>query len=301
MLRRKALDALTDLAAFHERRGEYESAQRYALRQIEIEPWRELAYRQLMRALALNGQRTEALAHYDQCRAVLAKELGVEPEAETVALVVQIRTGQLTPAHEPPPGNLPVPLTRFIGREQEMAEVKQLLATTHLLTLTGPGGVGKTRLALQVAADVSGDYADGVWLVELAALAQPAPVPQAVATALNLCEESQRPLLDTLSDCLRDKQLLLVLDNCEHLVQACAELADRLLRVAPRLRIIATSRESLHITGERVYQVPSLRVPDASVAHRMTLAELTQYESVRLFMDRAASVKSNLAVTSANA
>jgi len=301
MLRRKALDALTDLAAFHEWRGEYASAQRYALRQIEIEPWRELAYRQLMRALALNGQRTEALAHYDQCRAVLAKELGVEPEAETVALVVQIRTGQLTPAHEPPPGNLPVPLTRFIGREQEMAEVKQLLATTHLLTLTGPGGVGKTRLALQVAAEVGGDYADGVWLVELAALAQPAQAPQAVATALNMCEESQRPLLDTLSDCLRDKQLLLVLDNCEHLVQACAELAERLLRVAPRLRIIATSRESLRVTGERVYLVPSLRVPDASAAHRMTLAELTQYESVRLFMDRAASVQSNLAVTSANA
>ncbi len=301
MLRRKALDALTGLAAFHERRGEYESAQRYALRQIELEPWRELAYRQLMRALALNGQRTEALTHYDQCREVLAKELGVEPEAETVALVVQIRTGPLTPAHELPPGNLPVPLTRFIGREQEMAEVKQLLATTHLLTLTGPGGVGKTRLALQVAAEVSGDYADGVWLVELAALAQPPQAPQAVATALNMCEESQRPLLATLSDCLRDKQLLLVLDNCEHLIQACAELADRLLRVAPRLRILATSRESLHITGERVYQALPLRVPDIAAANRMTLAELTQYESVRLFMDRAASVQSNLTITSAAA
>lgn len=301
MLRRKALDALAGLAAFHEWRGEYESAQRDALRQIELEPWRELAYRQLMRALALNGRRTEALAHYDQCRDRLANDLGIAPEAETVALVVQIRTGQLTPAHKPPPSNLPVPLTRFVGREQEMAEVKRLLATTHLLTLTGPGGVGKTRLALQVADDVSGDYAEGVWLVELAALAQPAPVPQAVATALNMCEESPRPLLDTLSDCLHDKQLLLVLDNCEHLIQACAELADRLLRVAPRLRIIATSREALHITGERVYQVPPLHIPEAAAAHHMTLAELTQYESVRLFMDRAASVQSNLADTSANA
>jgi len=194
MLRRKVLDALTCLAAFHERRGEYESAQRDALRQIEIEPWRELAYRQLMRALALNGQRTEALAHYDQCRERLAKELGVEPEAETVALVVQIRTGQLTPAHRPPPSLLPVPLTRFVGREQEMAAVKQLLATTHLLTLTGPGGVGKTRLALQVAGEVGGDYADGVWLVELAALAQPAPVLQSRRHGAQLVRRIAAPI-----------------------------------------------------------------------------------------------------------
>jgi len=301
MLRRQALDALVSLAACHERRGEYESARRHALRQIEIEPWRELAYRQLMRALALDGQRSEALAQYDKCCRVLAQELGVEPEAETVALVVQIRTGELVPVRELPANNLPVSLTSFIGREQEKAAVKRLLATTHLLTLTGPGGVGKTRLALQVAADVSGDFTDGVWFVELASLAQPALVPQAAATVLNMCEEAQRPLLETLSDCLAGKELLLVLDNCEHLIEACAQLADKLLRVAPNLHIIATSREALHITGERVYQVPSLPVPHASRSQQMAVSDLVQYESVRLFIDRAVSVKSNVALTDANA
>src|SRR5204862_4100040 len=136
--------------------------------------------------------------------------------------------------------NLPVQLTSFVGREREMAEVKRLLATAHLLTLTGSGGCGKTRLALQVAAEVAEQFADGVWLVELAALTDAALVPQSVATALGVREEPGRPLTATLTEYLRPKSLLVVLDNCEHLLSACAELADGLLRACPKLRIVAS-------------------------------------------------------------
>src|SRR5207247_1613073 len=157
----------------------------------------------------------------------------------------------------------PAPLTSFIGREQAMAEVKQLLAATRLLTLTGSGGCGKTRLSLQVAADLLEAYANGVWLVELAALADPALVPQMVAAALGVREEPGRPLTATLTDYLRPKQALLVLDNCEHLLAACAQLAESLLQACPKLRILASSREWLGIRGEQTYRVPSLSVPDS--------------------------------------
>jgi predicted ATPase len=149
-------------------------------------------------------------------------------------------------------------LTRFIGREEAMAEVKQLLATTRLLTLTGSGGCGKSRLALQVAADLLEESPDGVWLVELAAFADPSLVPQAVASALGVREEPGRPLTETLADYLKPRTLLLVLDNCEHLLAACAQLAEGLLRSCPSLRMLTSSREGLGIGGEQTYRVPSL-------------------------------------------
>ncbi|MBI3962615.1 MAG: AAA family ATPase, partial [Deinococcus sp.] len=151
--------------------------------------------------------------------------------------------------------NLPVPLTRLIGREGEVAAVKRVLGITRLLTLTGAGGCGKTRLALQVAAELVETFANGVWLVELAALADPALVPQVVAAALGVREEPGRPLIETLTDSLRPKQLLLVLDNCEHLAVACAALATTLLRSCPGLRLLMTSREKLGIIGETTWRV----------------------------------------------
>jgi hypothetical protein len=166
--------------------------------------------------------------------------------------------------------NLPAQLTSFIGREREMAEVKQLLATTRLLTLTGSGGCGKTRLALQVAADLLEEYADGVRLVELAALDDPALVPQTVASALGVREEPGRPLTATLTDSLKPKALLLVLDNCEHLLTACAQLADALLRSCPSLRMLASSREGLGLGGEQTYRVPSLAMPQAADVRSQT-------------------------------
>jgi predicted ATPase/class 3 adenylate cyclase len=194
--------------------------------------------------------------------------------------------------------NLPVHLTSFIGREQEMAEAQRLLTNTRLLTLTGSGGCGKTRLALQVAAEVAEQFADGVWLVELAALADAALVPQSVATALGVREEPGRSLTTTLTEYLRPRSLLLVLDNCEHLLAACAQLADALLRACPKLRIVTSSREGLGIVGEQTYRVPSLAVPDPRDAS--PVERLLEVEAIQLFSDRARLSQPSFAVTEAN-
>lgn len=197
------------------------------------------------------------------------------------------------------PNNLPIQLTSFIGREGELETVTRLLASTRLLTLTGPGGCGKTRLALQVAAELVRGFGDGVWCVELAALSDQSLVPQAVAVALGIREEPGRPLLETLTDALRPKSLLLVLDNCEHLVGACAEVADALLRTCPGLEILTTSREPLGITGEHLWRVPSLTVPAEQSPKILDI--LLQHESVRLFVERAAAVLHGFALTTQNA
>jgi predicted ATPase/class 3 adenylate cyclase len=211
------------------------------------------------------------------------------------------------PAEEFPPlrslqafaNNLPVQATSFIGRERDIAEIQRLLSSARLLTLNGAGGVGKTRLALQAAADLLETYGDGVWLVELAPLADPDLVPQTVAFALGVREEPGRPFTQTLADYLRNKKLLLLLDNCEHLVDACARLADTLLRSCPDLQILATSREALGVPGERTYRLPSLGLPDPARLPPMDV--LAQFESVRLFRERAQLHQPAFAVTAANA
>jgi predicted ATPase/class 3 adenylate cyclase/Tfp pilus assembly protein PilF len=215
------------------------------------------------------------------------------------------------PARFPPlksldshPNNLPTQLTTFVGREREMSEVEALLKTTRLLTLTGPGGAGKTRLSLQVAANVLHDYADGVWLVELAPLADPALVAQEITSALGGREEPGRPLSVTLTEYLKPRSLLLLLDNCEHLAAACAQTAAALLRACPKLCILATSRERLDVPGETLWRVPSLSLPDPRRLPRRRgslVASLTRYESVRLFVDRSASILPSFAVTEENA
>jgi predicted ATPase/DNA-binding SARP family transcriptional activator/class 3 adenylate cyclase len=182
--------------------------------------------------------------------------------------------------------NLPAQLTSFIGREQEIAELKDLLATTRLVTLTGAGGSGKTRLALQVAGDLVSEYPDGVWLVELAALSDAKLVGAVVARALGVQEEPSRPLVETLTDTLRAKRLLLVLDNCEHLLAACAGLAEGLLQACPQITVLATSRQPLAIAGETAWAVPTLSVPAA--AETGTVDALAS-EAVRLFIERARS------------
>jgi non-specific serine/threonine protein kinase len=203
-----------------------------------------------------------------------------------------------------PRHNLPLQLTSFVGREQALAEVGRLLATTRLLTLTGAPGVGKTRLALQLAGEGREAYADGVWLVELAPLADPALVPQAVATAVGVREQPGRRLVDTLADAVRGQELLLVLDNCEHLVEACATLADRLLRAGPRLRVLATSREALGIAGETTWWVAPLALPAAepmAAAGSERLAALEANEAVQLFVERARAAQPAFALTERNA
>jgi predicted ATPase/class 3 adenylate cyclase len=195
--------------------------------------------------------------------------------------------------------NLPARLTRFIGRDREMAELKRLLTSSRLVTLTGAGGCGKTRLALQVAGDLLADNADGVWLVELAPLADPALVPQAVGAVLGVREVPGRPLDQTLCEYLRSRQLLLVLDNCEHLITACAHLAEALVHACPDLRILATTREALGITGETPYNIPPLSLPNAR--QQPDREGLLQSDAVRLFVDRAATALPTFTVTDQNA
>lgn len=195
--------------------------------------------------------------------------------------------------------NLPSQLSSFIGREREIAKVKQLFSTTRLLTLTGSGGCGKTRLALQAAAEQLPAFDDGVWLVELASVSDANLLAQKVAFALNLREQLGRPLVATIADYLQNKHLLLVVDNCEHLITPCAELVDTLLRGCPHLRILATSREALRTAGEISLRVPSLSLPDRS---RLPSPEsLAQYEAIRLFTERAAAALPTFTLTSQNA
>jgi len=158
--------------------------------------------------------------------------------------------------------NLPVPRTSFVGREEEVAEVRKLLDTTRLLTLAGPGGAGKTRLALEVAKSVHPEYLHGTWLVELAPVADPDRVPNALASSLRIREQPGRELLDTLLAALGHRRLLVVLDNCEHLVDASARLVETLLSVGAGLKIMATSREPLGVAGEEIWRIPSLPLPD---------------------------------------
>ncbi len=197
------------------------------------------------------------------------------------------------------PNNLPQQVTSFIGREKEVTEVRALLEKSRLVTLTGSGGSGKTRLALQAAAEILDGSGDGVWLVELAALTDPGLVPQTVANVLGLREEAGKSLTQSLAEHLKSKFLLLVLDNCEHLLDACASLADALLRNCPNVLIVATSREGLGIAGETTYRVPSLSLPDPT--QPQTPESLSHYESVRLFIERAVQVKTGFNVTKQSA
>ena len=187
-----------------------------------------------------------------------------------------------------PPNNLPLRLSSFIGRGREVAELQTVLSDHRLITLTGPGGAGKTRLAIEVASEVVHDFRDGAWLVELAPLSDPDLVAQAVAQALGVREAPGRPLIGALLEHLEGREALLVLDNCEHLIDACATLADALLRLCPKVRILASSREALSISGERTWPVPSLSSPDF---HNLPpVQDLKSYEAIRLFVERARAV-----------
>lgn len=273
----------------------------------------EPAYRALMIAHSGLGDRSSMVAIHQRCVDALRRELDLEPSEITRALYEQLAQGAIShtgtpgplpvgrPTPAASPANLPRQLTSFIGRESEIAEVKRLLAASasRLVTLTGSGGCGKTRLALQTGNELRADYPQGVWFVELAPVVDPALLPQAVAAALDLREEPSRPILATLMDYLRARKSLLILDNCEHVIEASAHLAEALLRACADLHILASSREALGIAGETAFRVPSLSTPDP---HQSLPAEgLPQYEAVRLFIDRAALALPSFRVTDDNA
>jgi predicted ATPase/class 3 adenylate cyclase len=191
--------------------------------------------------------------------------------------------------------NLPTQLTTFIGRERELSEAQAKLSSARLLTLIGPGGTGKTRLSLQIAANQIDRFKDGVWLVELAPIADPAFIASTIAAVFEIREAQGVPLINLLIDYLRAKELLLVLDNCEHLVEASAHIADQLLHTCPKLKIVSSSREALGIDGETVYRVPSLSLPDRSSS------DLMEYEATQLFIERATKAEPRFHATTENA
>ncbi len=200
---------------------------------------------------------------------------------------------------ETSPNNLAQQLNSFIGRERETVEVKAMLSANRLVTLLGMGGIGKSRLSVQLGAEVMDDYPDGVWLIELAPLSDPQLVAQAVASVLGVKEEGGRPVIEALVKFVRDRELLIILDNCEHVVHACAELTKQLLQAGPQLKVLASSRDPLQIAGETAYHVPTLSAPGPNT--KVTLAELAQHEAVRLFIDRATAAQPAFRVTEKNA
>ena len=250
---------------------------------------------------------THELVRHDLPDRAQLRELGNHrlrdfPRAEQIYQVVVPDLPDAFPtlrSLEAVPGNLPRQLTTFIGREGVMEDAKRRLTATQLLTLTGPGGSGKTRLSLEIAATLVDEYPDGVWLLEFAPLADPAHVPQVLATTLGAREEAGRPLLSTLVEHLRRRRALLIFDNCEHLVDACAGLAEALLRGCSDVKILASSREALGLAGEVAFRVPPMSMPDASQAP--SLDELTAFEAIRLFVERAATAKPDFILTPATA
>ncbi|OLE26017.1 MAG: hypothetical protein AUG44_14255 [Actinobacteria bacterium 13_1_20CM_3_71_11] len=261
-------------------------------------PLRERPFGLLMRALADLGRSGEALRVYERLRRTLSDELGTDPAAELAALHVALLRG-----NDRPPGNLRAPLTSFVGRDAELRRVAGLLRDARLVTLVGPGGAGKSRLAVEVGRSLAAEAPDGVWLVELAPVRDPDEVPAAVLDALRPARLARDTLaardpLDRLVAALAARHQLLILDNCEHLIEACAHLADRLLGACPGVRILATSREPLAMTGEALCPVGPLPVPPPG---RVGVVEALGFGAVRLFADRAAQVRPGFAVTDANA
>jgi predicted ATPase/DNA-binding SARP family transcriptional activator len=308
-LRERHLTLLLTLSELHWADGEGAEAIEALQRAIVEDPLHEAAHRGLMRLFAAAGRQQQALAQYQQLRQALQHELAADPDPETRRLHRAILAGSVEAAEPepkpesasaaPPATNLPHQLTSFIGRERELDELEGMLTRTRLLTLNGPGGCGKTRLALELARGRVGDFEHGAWLVELAPIGDPALVVQQAATALGLELRSTRDPLDVLAEQIGERRLLLVLDNCEHVIGACARLVDALLRACPALEVLATSREALRVEGEVVWRVPSLALPDAGGA--LSVDALGRYESVRLFCERAAAVAPTFTLDADNA
>jgi predicted ATPase/DNA-binding SARP family transcriptional activator len=286
-LQRRACELLQQLTEAPARGTEVARACGYARRWAELDPLSEQAHRRAMRLLAQTGQRAAALAQFERCRALLEAELGVEPEAATIALYEELKRAAPTapdwslPLRRP----LSLPSTRLIARESDLAALAELLTnrTNRLITITGMGGVGKTRLALHAAAENAPSFSDGVCYVGLASLNEAALLPATIAHALGV-QQDARPLVETIQAALAQCEMLLVLDNCEHLLPATATLVAELLEAAPRLVVLATSRVALRLSHERRYPLAPLGLPETE---QVSDALLAQVPAVALFIERA--------------
>ncbi len=293
-LHRLVVEALHRLSEWHAGQGQMERALGYAWRQVELDPWRESGYQQVMRLLASSGKRAEALAQYAACRRHLAEGLAVEPSTETTTLYERIRDG----THEsqlrvPAPmralqNNLPVHLTPFVGRGAELAQIRDRLRdpTCRLLTLVGPGGIGKTRLALEAAASCAGAYESGVFQVRLTGVRSAEEIVPAVAQAIGFSFYEGGEPRQQLAGYLRQKQMLLIVDNYEHLLEGVDVVAD-ILRAAPGVTTLITSRIKLNLSGEHLLPVAGLAYPKGEEPEPIPTG---QYDAVALFLAGARRV-----------
>lgn len=332
------VSALLMLAKQQQKQGAHGSTQALARRVLAYDRANEAAYQYLIASFADSGDRSGALQQFEQCKQVLHEELNVPPSTVTLALVEKIKRESqaavvIVPdaastafASKPVPspslvlGNLPRPLTSFVGRGAALAEVRRLLTQiepdavlrTHpLVTIVGPGGSGKTRLSIQVARELAAQYQHGAWWVELAPLNDGNLVLPAIAKSIGVKESADQTLIEAMTQYLRDKRLLLVLDNCEHLLDACASVTEQLLMKCEGLQVLATSREALNMPGEVIWRIPVMSLPSPTRAATMTslpiggtataLSALMGSESIALFVARAQAAKPDFAINERSA
>ena len=305
-LKQQHIQALLRLVRRQRSQSNYSQAIALARCLLEIEPANEEAHQHIMVCLEASGERAAALRQYQACRQQLFDLLGAPPSTETEVIRQRLEKAvHRYAATTALPTNLPTPLSSFIGRAADLENVENLLAPlqraappARLVTLTGPGGSGKTRLAIQAAGELADAYPDGVWWVELAPLTAPEQVVQSLAAALGLQEAPPQPLEQTLLASLKHKHLLLALDNCEHLLEACAALAERILAHTAQVQILSTSREALRLSGEQVYPVPPLPLPPSASESDPTA--LVSCEAVQLFVERACQADPAFHLTAEN-
>ncbi len=309
-LHQRILEAHCYLANYYELHGDFQAARQHATRQLELDPWREEAHRQMMRALALDGLRSAAIEQYETCRNLLSKELGVEPSQKTRELYNQIRLGtftqetnSLTYINAPPVTNFPVQLSPFVGREQEQAELGKLIAdpACRLITLVGTGGIGKTRLALQAALQHSGEFAQGSVFISLASSGSVEAVIPAIANGIGFSFTGSIDQKIQLENYLREKHLLMVIDNVEHLLldapqpSTFTDLLIEILEIASKVKLLVTSRQVLNLQGEYSLEIQGLAVPEAGRINRVD-----QYSAVSLFVQRAAQANPKFELNAEN-
>ncbi len=290
---RQVVQALTLLTQFYERRGEYDQARKCAYRQVEFDPWREAGHQYLMRVLALDGERSAALKQYQICSDILMDELGVDPSPETTQLYEQIKANQIIADHQDALRlNFPSQTTSFVGREAVQRDLFTLLSdpVNRLVTIVGPGGVGKTRVAAHVAFEAAYDYADGVCFVPLVSVSDVESLPTALADALGFAFQGREQPADQLINFLRDKDILLILDNYEHLLDDL-DLIIRILRQAHGTNLLISSREPLGLQAEQLLVLGGLSFSES---------EPDTSEALMLFTERARKVKADFSLDEDN-
>ena len=304
------LAALERLAQITQAQGEPAAAVHWLRLLLAADPYRESACQALMQTLADCGDMAAVTQVYRDMRLLLRCDLNADPSPDSQALYRSLqargpRSAAFSPVSDAPAGptrRLPIPLTDLVGREEEREEVCGWLSKSRLVTLVGTGGVGKTRLSLAVAEQMVPQFADGVWFVDLAPVSDPNLLAQTVLRTLSLREIPHGTAEETLEQALSSRMLLLVLDNCEHLLEACGSLTHRLLSASPGLRALATSREALGLTGEQIYRVPSLSLPPLDQIDReKSASSLLEYGAAQLFVERARQANPSFRLSRDNA